>query len=361
MRRVLLAQRPLEAPREHLEQAVAVLVPERVVDLLEAVEVEEDDRELRPVPAGLLERSRGGGPEQRAIRESRERIVVGEMLVLRDLLAQPSRRAPGEAEERRPEQKQASDEHDRDLGAVVPHLGCDRRVVEVELQDGRIGIGAAAGERRVDAECLVVGPSMPQAAVGQCGRERPLAGTLVVEETGVAGVERPTTAVPDHEACDVGVPPEHPAERLEADVVEALLRGADDPEVAPELGDELRRLDGGGNRALLGLGTEVQHHPDAERGHADGARDCEAAEQSYAGKARHRTSGAATRPCHQCRRTRRRCAPPNGGGPTRPGPADPLPERRRAGRRRRAQRLRLELRRPQAGVGSGRRAMPATA
>src|SRR3569833_3122091 len=48
---VALAQTAVEAPRELLQQAVASVVPEGIVDVLEAVEVEEHHRDQTVVPA----------------------------------------------------------------------------------------------------------------------------------------------------------------------------------------------------------------------------------------------------------------------------------------------------------------------
>jgi hypothetical protein len=74
---VLVLERAAQPPRDRREQLVADRVPEAVVDRLEVVEVEEQDGEVA-LPGGqqlaeLLE-------EQGAVREPRERVVVGLML-----------------------------------------------------------------------------------------------------------------------------------------------------------------------------------------------------------------------------------------------------------------------------------------
>src|SRR5260221_108832 len=75
----------LAQPRRHLDQQrVAGIVAVRVVDLLEAVEVDEDQRELAVATARALYRLLERRPEAGAVGEPGERIAVGER---RDALA----------------------------------------------------------------------------------------------------------------------------------------------------------------------------------------------------------------------------------------------------------------------------------
>ena len=71
------AQRGVEAERDRLQQLVAGVVAERVVDHLEAVEVEEEHRGARAGPAAACSPQRLLQPveEQRAVRQPRERVV----------------------------------------------------------------------------------------------------------------------------------------------------------------------------------------------------------------------------------------------------------------------------------------------
>ncbi len=84
---VAAAQDGLEAPRELDQQEVAVAMPQRVVDLLEAVEVHEQDGELRAVSVGDADRVLDLLPEARAVRQARE--VVVERLVAVQLRQPP--------------------------------------------------------------------------------------------------------------------------------------------------------------------------------------------------------------------------------------------------------------------------------
>ncbi|HEX2160445.1 MAG TPA: hypothetical protein VHF88_01325 [Thermoleophilaceae bacterium] len=58
------------------QQLVAGLVAERVVDQLEVVDVEEGDREATVAGARVAQRPAESAPEERAVRQSGERIVV---------------------------------------------------------------------------------------------------------------------------------------------------------------------------------------------------------------------------------------------------------------------------------------------
>ena len=75
-----------------LQQQVAMVMAESVVDLLEPVEVEEQQRHP---PAGTVRPLDGGqraAAQELAIRQPRERIVVGEVVVVVGLLAKAPRR-----------------------------------------------------------------------------------------------------------------------------------------------------------------------------------------------------------------------------------------------------------------------------
>ena len=83
--------------RHDLEHLVAGEVPERVVDVLEAVEIDEEHRDHVAVPARDRQRVRETVEERAAIEQRRERVVVGEpvdvllgQLLLCDLAADPA-------------------------------------------------------------------------------------------------------------------------------------------------------------------------------------------------------------------------------------------------------------------------------
>ena len=69
----------LQARGGGLEQAVAGGVAERVVDVLEAVEVEEQHRDARVLPARAHDRARQALRQQRAVGQAGEGVVVGEV------------------------------------------------------------------------------------------------------------------------------------------------------------------------------------------------------------------------------------------------------------------------------------------
>ena len=142
--------------RDVLQQAVAVVVPERVVDLLEAVEVDQQQ-------AGQLAGAAGGGDrvlhplvEQRAVREAREVVVQREV-------PQPPRGDGDDPEQRGVEDEQADAEQQVEPERVLADGGRDRLVGAVDLEHaGGPGVEADT-DRDVDleqgpAEAGVLGP-----------------------------------------------------------------------------------------------------------------------------------------------------------------------------------------------------------
>ncbi len=94
--RVALAHAHEDAARHRLQQAVAQLVAERVVDGLEAVEVEEEHGELRAVAVRLRDGLLDAVAQQHAVGQPRERVVVRHVrdallgeLALGDVIATP--------------------------------------------------------------------------------------------------------------------------------------------------------------------------------------------------------------------------------------------------------------------------------
>ena len=75
-----LAHHPLEVLGDGLEQLVADRVPEGIVDLLEAVEVHEVNREEFLVALGLGDRRHQAVPEQGAVGKIGQRVVVGQIV-----------------------------------------------------------------------------------------------------------------------------------------------------------------------------------------------------------------------------------------------------------------------------------------
>ena len=124
--RVAAAQDGLQAARDLDQQLVAVVVPERVVDLLEAIEVDQQHR-AEPVAAqGAL----GAAMQERAVGQVGERVV--QRLVAQ--LARGARHDPVERAEEEHEPAGEQQEHLRDVGA--DRLG-HRLVGEVELEHAR--------------------------------------------------------------------------------------------------------------------------------------------------------------------------------------------------------------------------------
>ena len=73
--RVASADRLLEAGRKRSQELVAVVVPERVVDLLEMVEVDEEDREGARLAPVSHDRLLDPVAEERAVGKTGQRVV----------------------------------------------------------------------------------------------------------------------------------------------------------------------------------------------------------------------------------------------------------------------------------------------
>ena len=71
--------RGLEAPGDGAQQLVADRVAEDVVGLLEMIEIDGQDREARALRLGAIEGLREPDRENGAVRQIRQRIVMGEM------------------------------------------------------------------------------------------------------------------------------------------------------------------------------------------------------------------------------------------------------------------------------------------
>jgi hypothetical protein len=103
----------LQPGRKCAEQRIAVRMPERVVDLLEPVEIEQQDGEVIALVG--CERLLEAGLEERAVRETCECIVQRLVLDHVHLSPQPSRRCGEDREQQdvEPEEHELQDADDR--------------------------------------------------------------------------------------------------------------------------------------------------------------------------------------------------------------------------------------------------------
>ena len=164
-----------EPRRDPAQQPVAGRVPERVVDQLEVVEVDEQQRHRAVAPARAGDRGAQPDVELRAVGQARQRVVEGEPAQLGLGLLQPRlgelavgdvdhhalgvRGPPGRvAHDRRP----LPEPHDGAVGGDHPVLGVER---------GLLGVGAALAVEHARA-VLRVQPGGPQALVGDPGLGR---------------------------------------------------------------------------------------------------------------------------------------------------------------------------------------------
>nr|WP_255600999.1 hypothetical protein [Blastococcus sp. LR1] len=152
----------LGQPWGHLaQQGVAVGVAQAVVDLLEAVEVDEHDGDLGRRPGRRGERLVEPVAQQEAVGQAGQRIVGGGVPVplgrgvqLLGLDPQPRGRAGHDAEQRRVEDDETADQHHDQHAHLLLHGRGHRGVGQVEL-DRTVGpVGAVVLHRHVDLEDL---------------------------------------------------------------------------------------------------------------------------------------------------------------------------------------------------------------
>ena len=143
---VVAAQQLAQARGDVDEQAVALLVAHRVVDLLEAVEV--DEHEARRGSRRGRRRQRPGAVlvQLGAVGQAGERVV-------RRLVAQAARGARDDAKQAGPQEQQASDERDEQRAGVRRDGAGGRLVGHVALED-------AAADRHVDLEEAALGAEL---------------------------------------------------------------------------------------------------------------------------------------------------------------------------------------------------------
>jgi hypothetical protein len=125
--RVAVAQRHAQPRGDLLEEPVALVVAQGVVDLLEVVEVHQHHREAGPVAAGDADGLLDAVAEQDAVRQPGERVVDG-LVLLRD------RGAPA-AVDRVQGQEEEADQRE----GVVRRQHDDRREPEHQARGGGLG------------------------------------------------------------------------------------------------------------------------------------------------------------------------------------------------------------------------------
>ncbi len=112
---VAVAQAALEAIGDFLQQLVAGLVAQRVVDLLESIQVQEQHREPPVVAMGLVDGLDEQLAEQAAVGQAGQPVVIGEVLDARGMLDLRVRRtlaAQREASAQMRQQRDDQDQHD---------------------------------------------------------------------------------------------------------------------------------------------------------------------------------------------------------------------------------------------------------
>ena len=106
-----VAEDALQPRPDPLKQEVAVVVAERVVDVLEAVEVHQHHGARVAAAAGAVQGRLHEAGEHRAVREAGQPVGERLLLLLGGLPAEALRRHRHDREERAPEEHEAGDQH----------------------------------------------------------------------------------------------------------------------------------------------------------------------------------------------------------------------------------------------------------
>jgi len=302
---VALAHDRAQALADALDDDVAVEMAEGVVDLLEAVEVHQQDRN-RAVAAtraqGVLQQT----VEQRPVGEAGQRIAHRLVLGLGGLAAQARGRAHGRAQQAQAECREPDEQDQVQPPRVAGERGTDGLVGKVDAQrPGRTPALLTTRERHRRLDRLLPG-ALGDARRGRSserGRARRRAG-LLADRARPGRVDGPALAVDDRER------PHRPVakQRRERTVELAPGRGTPaarapthrrgQPLLADEALDDQRPALGVLQRPLAHRPGEAlgQHHRQHEHGHEGHQRDLEvkgrAAEETLCHPTSHRPPAA---------------------------------------------------------------------
>ena len=267
------------------QQGVAAVVAERVVDLLEPVDVEQQQSDVVPLGLGVGDRPLEALGEQATVGQAGERVEQRQASVLRRRRAQPVAGVADGAEEQQPQHEQADTHHDPHVADGVGGGRLRGRVVEDDLRGAVRQVAVGVGEdgdvdvehrlRRV-GELRVVGARkvLTGRHLGhQRGRGPPL-GDRLVQALGVrervlrsdggrgVGVEQHAAALapqPDGQQGLVGL--EVDVEELLGDRLEVLLAPLSRGDAVAQAAVGVRR--GGADRLV----ERLLAHQLAHRGH----------------------------------------------------------------------------------------------
>ena len=284
--RVAAAHDALQARGDLLQQAVARVVPERVVDLLEAVEVDQQQRGGLAAALGRGQRGLHPVVEQRAVGEVGEVVVQG-------LVAQAARGDGDDPEQRRVEEHEAEREQQVQPARVLGDRGGHRRVGEVDLDDAVGLLVALQAQRHVDLERVaalaVVEARLLDRALDVAGERGADVGRV---EVGLAD-DRALVGVDDHAVLveDLQAPDPEPVEvaQLEllverGEVRVAVARGEiarEQDRLQAERGHRLGELGRLQQRAALDALVQHLADPEAEGDDDEEAQHAELGQQRW--------------------------------------------------------------------------------
>ncbi len=150
--RVALTEALLEPETDLLQQLVAARMAERVIDLLEAVEVHDHHGRGHVVAAGRGERVTDAVVEERAVGQVRERVVERLVLVHLGLVPKRLRRPGDDPEENAVEHCEREEDEERVVLRPVADAGLDSRIGDRDLHGARRPAERLEPERDVDGQ-----------------------------------------------------------------------------------------------------------------------------------------------------------------------------------------------------------------
>ena len=130
---------------------------ECVVDVLEAVEVDDHDRRVCSLTLRREQRLVAAISKERAVGEVGEPVVQSLVAVLVGLAAELLRRAPDDAKDDGVKQAEPAEQQEVRRVRVACDGGSDRLVGQIELEHARRPCRRAEAERHIDLEQLTVG------------------------------------------------------------------------------------------------------------------------------------------------------------------------------------------------------------
>ncbi len=134
------------------QHAIADLVAERVVDHLEPIEIDKQQRRRAVAAPFAAQNVRDPLDEERPVGQARELVVASERVVVLRLAAQAARCARDDPIQDRPHERQPDRDEQRDRARIGAECGSERAVAEVDLERPRRPFARSEPQWHVDLD-----------------------------------------------------------------------------------------------------------------------------------------------------------------------------------------------------------------